>query len=209
MPSKYRIRDYQKNSLYHVYNKGFGKSNIFLDDEDYQKFFYYLEAYLNPLSAESTLPKRLLDKNLNQEVETIGYLLLPDHFHLIIKQKTKTGVSKLLKQLINGYTYYFNKKYKNSGGVFDGKFKSIKIGAEDLLPLIHFLHTHPQIDWLAGDIKNYAWSSHRAYLENKSGILSKDYILSLFQNPKDYEGFINKKSDFPKNTFCTNHRAQN
>jgi putative transposase len=151
MPSKYRIRNYKKNSYYHIYNKGLGKSKIFLDEEDYQKFLYYLETYLSQ-NPSLDLPKRLLSKNLSLEVSLISFVLFPDHFHLILYQKSQNGISKLLKQVINGYTYYFNTKYENSGSIFAGKFKSAQIPKANLIQLAHYLHSHPGILWLADNL---------------------------------------------------------
>ncbi len=212
MPSKYRIRNYKEDSFYHIYNKGLGKANIFLDESDYEKFLYYLEVYLSPSTVipakagihkdmdprvkpedDSWVPKRLLMKNLSNEVSLVAYLFLPDHFHLILHQKSTSGISKLLKQVINGYTYYFNSKYKNYGPLFSGKFKSVIIPEESLVSLTHYLHSHDGILWLADSLKSYPWSSHQTYVKAKSDFLSKQYVLSGFSSIKEYEKFIEGK----------------
>lgn len=203
MPSQYRIRNYQENSFYHIYNKGIGKSNIFLNDDDYEKFLEYLEIYLAPKDAANSkkIPKRLLSKNLSSEIQLIAYLFLPNHFHLILKQSTNNGISKLMKQLNNGFTFYFNKKYENNGPVFAGKFKSVKLDSdENLLSSFHYLHTHPGILWLADNIKDYPWSSYHEYLQSKPKLVSKDYILSRFETFKDFEKFIKENKDPKKRT---------
>ena len=114
MPSKYVVRNFTEDSYYHVFNRGVEKRDIFLDDEDYTTLQSYLFKYLQPIEKVAEkypdTPTRLYGKNLSEEVELVAYCLMPNHFHLLLKQNTKDGISKLLKQLTNAYTLYFNQK---------------------------------------------------------------------------------------------------
>src|SRR5690606_27460319 len=110
MPSRYVLRDFKKNNYYHVVNYGINKRNIFFDEEDYRTFLYYLKIYLLPkniLEKMPELPKRMLAKNRNAEVELIAYSLMPNHFHLLLLEKETGGISLFMKQLSNAYTKYF------------------------------------------------------------------------------------------------------
>lgn len=133
MPSKYVVRNFSENSYYHVFNRGVEKRNIFLDEKDYRFFETYLSIYLNPLKRVlekyPDLPLRLHNKNLSKEVKLMAYCLMPNHFHLLLKQKTKDGISKLLKQITNAYTLYFNQKNKRVGGLMQGRFKAAQISS--------------------------------------------------------------------------------
>jgi len=137
MPSKYVVRNFAEDSYYHVYNRGVEKRDIFLDEKDYRFFETYLYIYLSPLKKvlekHPDLPLRLHNKNLSEEVKLMAYCLMPNHFHLLLKQKTKNGISKLMKQITNAYTLYFNQKNNRVGGLMQGRFKAMQITENDLL----------------------------------------------------------------------------
>ncbi|MBU1031574.1 hypothetical protein KKE03_01465, partial [Patescibacteria group bacterium] len=88
MPSRYVVRNFIENSYYHVFNRGVEKRDIFLDDKDYRFFQTYLFIYLRPLKEilekYPDVPLRLHNKNLSEEVELLGYSLMPNHFHLLL-----------------------------------------------------------------------------------------------------------------------------
>src|SRR3989304_4322705 len=143
MPSKYVVRNFAEDSCYHVFNRGVEKRNIFLDEEDYTTLQSYLFKYLQPIEKVAErypdTPVRLYGKNLSEEVELVAYCLMPNHFHLLLRQNTKDGISKLLKQLTNAYTLYFNQKNDRVGGLMQGRFRAAGVNNESL-----FIH-------LAGD----------------------------------------------------------
>ena len=136
MPSKYVVRNFTENSSYHIFNRGVDNRDIFLDEKDYRFFETYLFIYLKPikqvLEKYPDVPSRLHSKNLSKEVDLLGYCLMPSHFHLLLKQKTKNGISKLMKQIINAYTLFFNQKNKRSGSLIQGRFKAMQIHEDSL-----------------------------------------------------------------------------
>ena len=60
-------------------------------------------------------------------VDIIAYSLLPNHFHLILKQRIDGGISKFMHKLGVSYTKYFNEKYGRNGVLFQGKFKASEL----------------------------------------------------------------------------------
>ncbi len=138
MPSKYVVRNFIENSNYHIFNRGINKQDIFLDEKDYYFFETYLSIYLLPirqvLKKYPDIPLRLHSKNLSKDVELLEYCLMPNHFHLTLKQKTKNGISKLMKQITNAYTLFFNQKNKQTGSLMQGRFKAVPIGGDFLSP---------------------------------------------------------------------------
>jgi len=137
MPSKYVVRSFSENSNYHIFNRGINKQDIFLDEKDYYFFETYLSIYLYPLpevlKKYPDVPSRLHSKNLSSDVELLEYCLMPNHFHLFLKQKTKNGISKLMKQMTNAYTLFFNQKNKRTGSLMQGRYKAVQITNDDLL----------------------------------------------------------------------------
>lgn len=203
MPYKYSIRNFKENGLYHIYNKGVGKQEIFLNSEDYATFIYYLSVYLLPpgktLQKYPDTPLRIYSKSLSEELELLGYCLMPNHFHLILKPKFKQSISKLMKQLSNGYTFYFNRKYGSFGQIFQGVYKGLSIKTkEELIHLLKFIHLNPSKAFLVENPKDYQWSSHGEYLKRLPNLCNIELILSNFPTLKDWEQFVLDQKDYSK-----------
>jgi REP element-mobilizing transposase RayT len=113
---KFAIDEY-----YHCYNRGTDKRIIFNDAQDFSYFIKSLKAYN---TTESLGKLRLSTRDGKKITEIIAYALLPNHFHLVLKEVVDGGISKLLQRTGIGYTMYFNQKYKRSGTLFQGSFKS-------------------------------------------------------------------------------------
>ncbi|MDP2874379.1 MAG: transposase [bacterium] len=196
MPSRNIVREFATQGFYHVYNRGEGKINIFSDDQDYRVFLYYLQVYLLPLEKVlqkyRSLPLRLYCKNMSAEVELLAYCLMPNHFHLLLFQKPKDGVPKLLKQLSNAYTLYFNSKYQHTGGLFPGRYKAVTVtNLEQALHLSRYIHLNPMVSEVIIDIRKYLWSSYNDYLTpNENALTRSQLILSAFPNSNAYEQFV-------------------
>lgn len=203
MPSKYVVRNFADNSFYHIFNRGVEKRKIFLDDQDYRMFMYYLEIYTLSLDKilvkHPKLPIRLYNKNLEQNVDIISYCLMPNHFHLLIKQKKADGISTLLKQLTNAYTFYFNNKYKRVGSLMQGTFKAVNISDNDLLLHIsRYIHLNPVVAGIA-DLEKYQWSSFGSYVKETEGVCKKEVILSQFPSISSYTKFHLDQVDYAEN----------
>ena len=96
MPSKNVIKEYESGASYHIYNRGVDKGLIFREDKDYKTFLSYLKLYLSlqGLSLKE-FPSRKL-KNYFGEIELLCYCLMPNHFHLLIKQASDHGIDHFL-----------------------------------------------------------------------------------------------------------------
>ncbi|MCL5439098.1 MAG: transposase [Patescibacteria group bacterium] len=204
MPSKYVVRNFGENKFYHVFNRGVEKRDIFLDEQDYSIFLYYFFIYSMPLEIilekYPSLPLRLRSKNLNREIEVISYCLMPNHFHLLLLQKTKNAISRLMQQLTGAHTAYFNKKYDRVGGLVQGKFKAVLVDTDTLLLHINrYIHLNPLVSSLVQDLNNYKWSSYKDYLGESTPITcSKNIILKQFSSLDKYLQFIKDQEDYSK-----------
>jgi putative transposase len=144
-----RNRDYKnftEGEIYHVYNRGTGKMDIFLCDNDYRFFMARLNEYIS-LNSEKDLThpnsykrKRFLPGTFN----IICYCLMPNHFHILIRQNTEVPISKLIGRLATGYSIYFNKKYSRVGSLFQDQFKAVRIENDDQLRWVkHYILNNP------------------------------------------------------------------
>jgi REP element-mobilizing transposase RayT len=127
------------DEYYHCYNRGTDKRNIFIDKQDFSYFLKSLVAY-NSIVAMGKLrlyEKKVADKKL---VEIISYCLLPNHYHLVLRESTENGISEFIKRVGGGYTMYFNEKYERNGVLFQGSFKSKHIEIDqDLRQVIAYV----------------------------------------------------------------------
>jgi len=213
MPSKYVIRNFAEDSCYHVFNRGVEKRNIFLDEEDYTTLQSYLFKYLQPIEKVAErypdTPVRLYGKNLSEEVELVAYCLMPNHFHLLLRQNTKDGISKLLKQLTNAYTLYFNQKNDRVGGLMQGRFRAALIDNESLfIHLVRYIHLNPVVSGLTPDLNAYRWSSYGDYLGQPAELpSSKSKILAYFPSVGAFKGFHEDQVDYAKRLEQIKHLA--
>lgn len=189
MPHKHSIKIYVENSFYHVYNRGVEKRKIFLDDQDYAVFLHLLKYYLSPSLKDLHPLQKLPDykpkrsrplKNLSEEIELHSFCLMPNHFHLMIRQKTKRGMEKLLRKLTTTYAMYFNRRYDRVGYLFQGRYKASLIDGDNyLLHLSRYIHLNPKE--LEKNLSEYPYSSYPFYLGKKSADwLTTDFLLRYF-----------------------------
>lgn len=191
MPRKNSIKLYIENGYYHLYNRGVEKRKIFLDDRDYQVFLYFLKKYLNPEIEEGKL---FLDKNdLSGKVRLLAYCLMPNHFHLLVKQITKDGITQLMNRIGTNYAMYFNKRNERVGSLFQSVYKAVLIDNDNqFLHLSRYIHLNPYPEIISDvkDLKNYPFSSYGEYLgERKTEWINKEEILSFFSKNKNKPGY--------------------
>lgn len=158
MPAKNVIKQYLKNGFYHIYNRGVEKRKIFQDPQDYKVFLSYLKEYLEPSDKEELrnqlikaswrekdkILKKISLNNFSDKIDLLAFCLLPNHFHLLIKQKTERGMESFMKSLSTRYVGYFNKRNKRIGGLFQSIYKAVLVKTdEQLLHLSRYIHCNP------------------------------------------------------------------
>lgn len=161
MPARNIVKTYIPNRIYHVYNRGVEKRQIFMDDEDYRAFLFSLKLYLSPLISNDELntyaggtlykvpPVVKSQLNLHNEVYLLAFNLQPNHFHLQLKQITTTGMTKLMRRVCTRYSGYFNKKYNRTGKLFEGHYKAIPLDKPlDILYTSYYINLN---DWFERD----------------------------------------------------------
>ena len=125
-----------------------------------------------------------------------AYVLMGNHVHHLI-EIGRTPLSKVMQNILFRYTRYWNRRYKKTGHLFQGRYKAILCEKESyLLELIRHLHLNPVRSKIVNDPGDYAWSSHGAYLkgEDKTWI-SVDEVLPRWgkgraQAVAGYRGFV-------------------
>lgn len=180
---------------YHVYNRGVDKRSITKDKDDMERFVQSLE-FFNVKEPVRSLREIISNKdnvNIKNEplAEIVCYCLNPNHFHILLKEINEGGISELMKRVSGGYTWYFNNKYKRSGSLFQGRFKSIHIKTnEQLLHTSVYINLNWKVHKISGSTAEKVRSSWDEYLKNfNCNICNKDIILEQFKAVKDYKVF--------------------
>lgn len=185
--------EFVNGEYYHVFNRGVEKRDIFLDKYDYSRFLKSIKEFnqIEPIVSlyiKSKINSVGVSPLQNDAlVEVIAYNLLPNHFHLILKQLRNGGVSEFMKRIGGGYTGYFNHKNKRSGSLFQGKFKAIHINSNEYLL---YLSAYVNGNNLIHNSKIFR-SSLDNYLKGIADELCNPaIILDQFKDQKHYEEYV-------------------
>lgn len=195
MPAKNRNKIFIENGHYHIYNRGVEKRTIFQDREDYSRFLYLLKIYLSPpeeLRKEFPLLRaNIVKNNLAEEIDLLAFCLMPNHFHLLIKQNAKNSMSKFMKQLLTSYSMYFNKRHQRIGPLFQDVYKAVIIETDEyLLHLSRYIHLNPTAR--GAPLDEFEWSSYLYYINERKALwLKPNFIKDYFNDSK--KGFSYKE----------------
>lgn len=211
-----RKTEFAVGEYYHLYNRGVDKREIFIDKGDYRRFLALLHMCNSNQGVEfgNYLQKghRLDDvynEDLSKDLVSIGaYCLMPNHFHLLVREKIENGISTFMKKILTGYSMYFNKKYERTGTLFEGRFKGKHVGDDRYLEyLFAYIHLNPvklvDFNWRENNnfdkqnvkraVGDYQFSSYGYYIgasrqENK--ILDNQNFPEYFKNKKEFSDFV-------------------
>ncbi|MBI1754751.1 transposase [Candidatus Azambacteria bacterium] len=199
--------------IYHIYNRGVEKRDIFLSNRDYFRFIHNLFEFNDEAPAANLYYKLPAFQSYEVQLRKIGngeqkprkcivdilaFCLMRNHFHLLLKQKTHKGIVTFMQKLGTGYTNYFNKKHERVGSLFQGRFKAVLIENEPhflYLPL--YIHANPLAIISSAHGKNlsstralrflesYRWSSYPDYIGKKNfpSVTQRKFLLELFGKP--------------------------
>ena len=198
MPAKNTIRIFVKDGIYHVYNRGVEKREIFLDEQDYRIFIYYLKIYLTAPDIQSDSPQIVLrlgpEFDLYKNIELMCYALMPNHFHFLVKQLSEDAITELMRRLTNAYVKYFNDKYDRVGALFQGRYRAVLVDSDEYLThLSSYIHINPvEIQEFSDPekLKKYTFSSYLDYIGKRdTPWIHRNFILNYFEENKfsDYE----------------------
>ena len=199
--------------FYHIYNRGVEKRSIFSSDTDRKRFqaLLYLcngnkaVVYRSAYIQGSTL--YMVDAG-DKSIAIGAYVLMPNHFHLLVKETSENGITEFMRRLTTAYTMYFNKKYKRVGPLFQGTFKAEHVDEDRYLKyLFSYIHLNPiklfDNNWKENGIKDkrgaqkylaqYKFSSYNDYAGTggeQSKILSQSEFPQYFEKFNDFRNLL-------------------
>lgn len=208
------------NAMYHIYNRGVEKRALFMDARDYLRFINDLREFNDTepalpsnvrlktnkprTASESVLEVQPLKIKKQPLVDMLCFCLMPNHFHLLVRQREENGIVAFMQKLGTGYTVYFNLKYQRVGALFQGRFKAAHVEKEaHLQHLIHYIHCNPlqliEPAWKekrVGDrkkalmfLESYRWSSYPDIIGKKNFplVISPAAFEEFFGEPRYYK----------------------
>jgi len=188
MPSIKTTTPILGGNYYHIFNRGINSQKIFFTEDNYHYFL------------------KLLNKYLVSHISIISFVLLPGHFHLVIKVNDSikgippsddiTGesevgnyVSEQFRRMFIAYSMAINKQEKRTSSLLDKNFKRIEITEHEYLQYcIFYVHFNPEKHGYTTNFKNYKFSSYLTYLSNKKTQIARQLGLDIFV---DLESFVN------------------
>ena len=211
-----RAFSFEVGGIYHIYNRGVEKREVFTNKNDYERFVALLYLCNNSNAIDMSRYFRG-DKSLSeimgatrgeQLVDIGSYCLMPNHFHLLLHERKEGGISAFMQKLSTAYSMYFNKRYKRSGALFEGRFKGRAVKNEQYLQhLFGYIHLNPiklyDPEWKEEGIKDvegardflntYQYSSYLDFVgdsRNEGAIINQGVFSQYFQLPVSFSWFL-------------------
>lgn len=192
--------------IYHVYNRSINKQPIFNQKKLINQFFKTLEFYIkeNP-PVKFSRYKEVKNPDIypsfgDELIQIYGYVLMPNHFHFLIKQLKDKGIQIFLQRLINSYSHYYNLINERKGPLFEGVFKSVQItSGEQFKHVLRYIDLNPTSSALVGDPGDYLYSSYLAHI-GKVEIpwIDASFITKEFNSFDRYKKFVLNNKDYQK-----------
>lgn len=216
--------------IYHVINRGVERRDIFTRDSDYYRFIHNLYEFndedaavrdyryiltgsdpdkIDMAAGVGMYKERKKHKAKKRKllVEILAFCLMPNHFHLLLRQLKDGGIPSFIKKVGGGYAVYFNKKYKRVGPLFQGRYKAVDIKSDEQLNTVFsYIHTNPielvERGWKEMGVSNisnankaldsWKWSSYRDYTGTKNfpSVTSRDLFSELFGGAAGCKGAV-------------------
>ncbi|TSC85256.1 MAG: hypothetical protein G01um101416_994 [Microgenomates group bacterium Gr01-1014_16] len=212
MPVKHRVKNYQLGGIYYIYSRAWEGREVFKDDEDFNLFLDWMKKYLIPVKVETAAGykterpyklKRRMEMNLADNVEMWAYCLMPDHFHLLVRQNWEKGIAELMRRAMTGFVMDYNRKYKRRGMLWDGVYRAALVSEEEVVEATRIIHLNPvnrvvkrfgPVETVTGSRpEEYLYSSYRSYVgEVREEWVKTEKVLELAGGKQKYREFVEK-----------------
>ncbi|MGI9135138.1 MAG: REP-associated tyrosine transposase, partial [Rhodoferax sp.] len=132
---------------HHIIQRGNNRQPIFASLADRQTLLDLLEEYAK-----------------RQDVAVHSYVLMDNHFHLLVTPNTTDGLPQMMQAVGRRYVRYFNDRQKRTGTLWEGRYRSTLIQSERyLLACMVYLDLNPVRAGMVAQAQDFAWSSYAHY----------------------------------------------
>jgi len=133
---------------HHVIQRGNNGQTIFMDREDHEMLLALLQQYA-----------------LSTRVAVHAYVLMPNHFHLLVTPETADSLPRLMQSVGRAYVRSFNRKHSRTGTLWEGRYRATVLQEDRyLLPCMAYMDLNPVRAGLCLEPSEYEWSSHGHYI---------------------------------------------
>ena len=169
--------EFFENHLYHIYNRGNNKQQIFFKKENYIYFLHKVRRFVLP------------------NCEILAYCLMSNHFHFLIYSDKRTVESKIIsgnkrnvlsegiRNLLQTYTKAINKQNSTTGSLFQQNTKSKCLSDGSIsyaTTCFNYIHQNPYNAGLTKTLEDWNYSSFKDYAGLRNGTLcNKQLALEL------------------------------
>jgi putative transposase len=186
----------QYGNYYHIYNRGNNREDLFQTPDNYLHFLRLYEKYITPVA------------------DTFAWVLMKNHFHLLIRIKEEDEIqlneskdlpgfqnlaglpSKQFSNLFNAYSKAYNKMYNRTGSLFEKPFHRIKVtSGRYFQQLIIYIHTNPVHHEFTDNFKAYPWSSYGSVISVKPTRLEREKVIGWFDSKANFINVHKQKVD--------------
>jgi len=190
------------------------KQQIFNSKQDYLRWLFSITHFQSSISfseVAETVKKfsndfrqhRVLTSNsevreiINKRtVKLVAFTLMPNHFHLLLKEIKEGGIATYMQRLQNSFTKYSNIKNETSGHLFQGPYRLVHIADNDqLLYTSAYIHRNcRELKGWKGKEIGYPWSSYQDFagLNRWGKLICLETILEQFDSFQEYKDFIDE-----------------
>lgn len=128
----------------HIIQRGNNRQVIFGCEDDMKCYFTWLKEY-----------------SKKYDVKVHAWVLMTNHVHLLCTPSSGTAISQMMQSLARMYVMYFNRAYRRTGTLWEGRYKSCLVQEETyLLQLYRYIELNPVRAGMVEDPAEYSWSSY-------------------------------------------------
>lgn len=166
---------YLEGHYYHVYNRGCNRNPIFFNKENYSYLLRRMKTAINKYG-----------------VSVIAYCLMPNHYHLLLRQDTDRPISNWLQSVFIGYTQAVNKQQARRGTLFEGRARNKVIERDAYLDyLICYIHMNPVRAGVVTKPEQWMYSNFLECIGRRNGKLYDwRFIDSRYGSRKGYHRYF-------------------
>jgi REP element-mobilizing transposase RayT len=167
--------EYHSGGIYHIYNRGTHRAPIFREPENYLFVLRKIKSYVSELY-----------------LALLAYCLMPNHFHLLVRQDGDQPAGLLSQRVFNSYSKAYNKRYQHSGTLFQGPYRVKQVvQTAHLLHLCRYIHANPVKDGLVTEPGDWPYSNYLEWIGQRNGTLvDQAFVQEYFNPPTRYADFV-------------------
>jgi len=168
--------------VYHVINRGNARRQIFYTPADYQHF----ETLLTDAAEQFSM-------------RILAYVLMPNHWHLVLYPHKEGDLSKFMQWLTLTHTQQYHAKRKTigNGHIYQGRYKSFLVQKDSyLLRLIRYVERNPLRAGLVKQAEDWQWGS--AWRRYNGRPVEKKLLTKFPDMPHGYRQWLNAHDEGDK-----------